>query len=73
MNLTLPDNFEQLSASQKAIYAAEALREASDSNPSGHKATLRKQVREYFGIANSSAERAEKLLKLYPELAYSIG
>jgi hypothetical protein len=72
MNPTLPDNFKQLSASQKAIYAAEALREASDSSPSGHKATLRKQVREYFGIADCTAERAERLLKLSPELAAQV-
>src|SRR5215472_15551404 len=35
MNPALPDDFKQLSVSQQAIYAAEALREASDSNPSG--------------------------------------
>ena len=62
MNLTLPDNFKQLSASQQAIYAAEALREATDSNLSGDNTALRKRVREHFGIATSTAERAEKLL-----------
>src|SRR4029077_8590020 len=72
MNPALPDNFKQLSASQQAIYAAEALREAADSNLSGHYATLRKRVRKDFGISDSTAQRAEKLLKLYPELAAQV-
>jgi len=72
VNATLPDNFKQLSVSQQAIYAAEALREATDSNLSGDNATLRKRIREDFGIATSTAERAERLLKLYPERAAEV-
>jgi hypothetical protein len=72
VNATLPDNFKQLSVSQQAIYAAEALREATDSNLSGDKATLRKRIRKDFGITTSTAERAERLLKLYPELATEV-
>jgi hypothetical protein len=72
MHASLPPNFKELSASQQAIYAAEALREAADSNLSGDNATLRKRVRERFGIATSTAERAEKLLKLYPERAAEV-
>jgi ParB-like chromosome segregation protein Spo0J len=72
MNPILPDNFKQLSVSQQAIYAAEALREATDSNLSGDNATLRKRIRKDFGIATSTAERAERLLKLYPELAAEV-
>src|SRR5262245_16305528 len=72
MNPILPDNFKQLSVSQRAIYAAEALREATDSNLSGDNTTLRKRIREDFGIGTSTAEWAERLLKLYPELATEV-
>jgi predicted DNA-binding protein (UPF0251 family) len=72
MDVSLPPNFKQLSASQQAIYAAEALWEGIDSNLSGDNATLRKRVREHFGIATSTAERAEKLQKLYPKIASEV-
>jgi hypothetical protein len=72
MNPILPDNIKQLSVSQQAIYAAEALREAAANNVTENFYVLRKRVRQHFAIPNSTAERAERLLKLYPELATEV-
>src|SRR5262249_51144757 len=72
MNATLPDNFKQLSVSQQAIYAAEALREAAANNVTENFYALRKPVRQHFDIPNSTADRAERLLKLCPELAAQV-